>query len=227
MESSIPQAVATAINDVMSKVKYVQKKGENTFHKYKFAAVGDVLAEIQPAMAEAGLVIVQDEIAHELIADGAVMTATYAFRLMHKSGAEWDGQARHTGMAAAKNSKGGFDDKALNKCHTAARKYFLMALFQVPTGDAADPDQDEAPAPTSANPTPNDEKRKDEALRWAETHGKRIAAMTRLSDVMAWETKHAGLLDDLRDLLPDTWKSLKRTLTTKTQELESAQKEAA
>jgi hypothetical protein len=36
----------------------------------------------------------------------------------------------------------------LNKCHTAARKYFLLALFQIPTGDEEDADrgEDERPA---------------------------------------------------------------------------------
>jgi hypothetical protein len=28
----------------------------------------------------------------------------------------------------------------MNKCHTAARKYFLLALFQIPTEDDADAD---------------------------------------------------------------------------------------
>jgi hypothetical protein len=31
----------------------------------------------------------------------------------------------------------------LNKCHTAARKYFLLALFQIPTGEEDDADQGE------------------------------------------------------------------------------------
>ncbi len=138
----MPEAIAQAVNAIMSTVTYVQKKGTNEFHKYKFAAVGDVLAKLQPALAENGLIITQGETSHELIGDGQLMTATYEFILSHKSGVEWDERPKHTGMAAAKNSKGGYDDKALNKCHTAARKYFLMALFQIPSGDIADPDED-------------------------------------------------------------------------------------
>ena len=40
--------VTEAINAVMGKVGYIQKKGTNSFHNYKFAAIGDVLAELKP-----------------------------------------------------------------------------------------------------------------------------------------------------------------------------------
>lgn len=137
----LPPKVAEAVVKVMGDVGYVQKKGTNTFHNYKFAAVGDVLAKLQPAMHEAGLLIAQDEIGHEVLADAAMM-ATYQFVLSHASGETWQHFPKHTGMAAFRNAKGSIDDKALNKCHTAARKYFLLALFQIPTGEAVDPDED-------------------------------------------------------------------------------------
>jgi hypothetical protein len=51
-------------------------------------------------------------------------------------------------VSTCRNSKGGWDDKSLNKCHTAARKYFLLALFQIPTGEEDDADQgDRQPSP--------------------------------------------------------------------------------
>ena len=50
-------------------------------------------------------------------------------------------------MAAIKNHKGTVDDKAANKCHSAARKYFLLGLLQVPVGDLPDADSDDDPAP--------------------------------------------------------------------------------
>jgi hypothetical protein len=144
----MPEAIARAICQVMSQVDYVEKKGENTFHNYKFAAVGDLLEKIQPAMAAAGLSVVQTEVEHCFKGNGAVMLATYEFLLSHVSGVTWGERPRHTGMATAMNTKGGFDDKALNKCHTAARKYFLLSLFQIPTGTEPDPDeQEDAPPP--------------------------------------------------------------------------------
>ncbi len=138
----MPPEIAGAINAIMGEVTYVQKRGENKFHGYKFAAIGDLLAKVQPAMAQHGLIVIQNERSHELSPNGGVMVVNYEFTLAHKSGAIWAHRPIHTGMAAATNSKGGFDDKCVNKCMTAARKYFLMALFQIPTGDADDPDMD-------------------------------------------------------------------------------------
>jgi hypothetical protein len=148
----MPEAIASAVNAVMADVTYVQKLGENTHHNYKFVAVGDLLEKLQPSTKH-GLIIAQNETAHEMI-DGTVMTATYAFTLAHKSGVVWSAQLHHTGMAAARTPKGNLDDKALNKCHTAARKYFLMALFQIPSGVDPDADGDAPPAPTPRAPAP-------------------------------------------------------------------------
>jgi len=225
--TTMPEAVASAITAVMAGVGYIQKKGENKFHNYKFTAIGDVMAKLQPAMAEAGLIVIQDELAHEMIAGDNVMTATYAFRIAHKSGVEWDGQARHTGMAGAKNSKGGFDDKALNKCHTAARKYFLMALFQVPTGEAADPDADGDHAPANSNgeigkpaPTLSD---REESIAWAQTV---IGGLDKIKTVAAfdkWEAKAHEKLDHLFDLAPETFKILKPKLTERRAALVAAE----
>jgi hypothetical protein len=70
---------------------------------------------------------------------------TYEFSIIHSSGEMWPERPRQTGMCIARNSKGDWDDKALNKCHTSARKYFLLALFQVPAGDFEE-DQGDADA---------------------------------------------------------------------------------
>jgi len=72
-----------------------------------------------------------------------VIAVEYAFTVAHVSGETWPQPLRQTGVSTCRNSKGGWDDKSLNKCHTAARKYFLLALFQIPTGDEDDADHGE------------------------------------------------------------------------------------
>lgn len=149
-------AVLGAISNIMAKVGSVSKEGVNTFHKYKFAAISTVLEKVQPLMAEEGLIILQSERDLTLVDDGNVLRVTYEFSLMHKSGEylmgepDKDGNSilfrvLHTGLCSARNSKGGFDDKASNKCHTSARKYFILALFQIPTVemDSIDADKQE------------------------------------------------------------------------------------
>jgi hypothetical protein len=134
--------IAKAIARVMSEVGSVKKGGTNSFHGYKYAKAEDVLHALQPVMASAGLVIIQNEGDVELFSGDTMMKAKYEFTLLHDSGEE-RGPIIRSGMAAAKNTKGGFDDKALNKCSTAALKYFLVTLFKIPTGDYADADADE------------------------------------------------------------------------------------
>lgn len=137
--SKIVQAVSRIMNDVGS----VKKEGNNAFHNYKYATAADISHKIQPLLAREGLVILQSETERHFVADGAALAITYEFVLAHKDGETWPDKPKQTGMAAARNSKGGFDDKAANKCHTAARKYFTLALFQIPTGDYDDADEQE------------------------------------------------------------------------------------
>src|SRR5467141_3307124 len=113
--------LVAAIAAVMNEVHVVAKRGENEFHRYRYATMGDILNEI---------------------------AVEYSFTVAHASGETWPHVIKQTGVSTCRNSKGGWDDKSLNKCHTAARKYFLLSLFQIPTGEEDDADQgDRRPAP--------------------------------------------------------------------------------
>jgi len=130
--------LADAIAAVMREIEPVEKGGKNTFQNYKFARMQDVLQELTPLMSKHGIVIMQSEVERGFMDKGGSIYATYDFTVMHKSGQVWPERQRQTGVSRTRDSKGGFDDKSLNKCHTAARKYFLMSLFQIPTSDDVD-----------------------------------------------------------------------------------------
>jgi len=140
--------LVAAIAAVMNEVHVVAKRGENEFHRYRYATMGDILKEITPLLGRHGIVIFQSETGRAMFDDDNVIAIEYAFTVAHASGETWPHVIKQTGVSTCRNSKGGWDDKSLNKCHTAARKYFLLALFQIPTGDEADADQgeDERPA---------------------------------------------------------------------------------
>lgn len=135
--------IVQSLAKIMGEVGSVKKEGTNAFHNYKYAAAADVMHKLQPLLAREGLVIFQTEAERNFVGEGAALAITYEFILAHKDGETWPEKPKQTGMAAARNSKGGFDDKSANKCHTAARKYFLLALFQIPTGDYDDADAQE------------------------------------------------------------------------------------
>jgi hypothetical protein len=119
----------------------IKKEGRNKFHNYSYARMQDILGGLTPLMSKHGVVIMQTEVQRGLLDNGNVIFATYDFTIMHKSGEVWPFPQRQTGTSKVRDSKGGYDDKGLNKCHTSARKYFLMSLFQIPTTDDEDADQ--------------------------------------------------------------------------------------
>jgi hypothetical protein len=137
--------IAGAIAAVMSEVGVVDKGGTLTFGQtsYKYARMEDLLRVITPLMGKHGLAVIQNEVGRGM--QGANLAMTYEFSIIHSSGESWPERPRFTGLAAAR------DDKAINKAHTAARKYFLLSLFQVPTGDLDDADED---APKQHTPVP-------------------------------------------------------------------------
>jgi len=134
----------------MNEVHVVARRGENEFHRYRYATMGDILKEITPLLGRHGIVIFQSETGRAMFDDDNVIAVEYSFTVAHASGETWPHVIKQTGVSTCRNSKGGWDDKSLNKCHTAARKYFLLSLFQIPTGEEADTDQgenDRRPAP--------------------------------------------------------------------------------
>src|SRR6266404_2873836 len=139
--------LVSAIAAVMNEVHVVAKRGENEFHRYRYATMGDILKEITPLLGRHGIVIFQSETGRAMFDDDNAIAVEYAFTVAHASGETWPHALRQTGVSTCRNSKGGWDDKSLNKCHTAARKYFLLSLFQIPTGEEDDADQgDRRPA---------------------------------------------------------------------------------
>jgi hypothetical protein len=134
--------VFAAISKIMAEVGTVKKDGKNTFHNYAYATAADIAHALQKKVADAGLVIVQTENKMETHFDNSILTVEYSFILSHISGEQLPFIITKTGASSLKNSKGGIDDKAINKCSTAALKYFLLALFLIPTGDYDDADAD-------------------------------------------------------------------------------------
>jgi len=136
--------LAGAIGQVMQEIGTVAKDGTNKFHNYKYVKVEDLLARVTPLMAKHGVVILQTEVDRSMLDGDKAVAVRYAFSLIHSSGEVWPERLYQTGLSRCRDSKGGFDDKCFNKAHTAARKYMLLALFQVPTGDEADDADDGA-----------------------------------------------------------------------------------
>lgn len=136
-----PGSVIAGIAAIMAEIKPIEKSGWNDFHKYWHVRMQDLSRELTPLMGKHGIVIFQTEEGRELFDNGNAVAVRYRFTVAHRSGDIWPQNPLQTGVSACRN-RGGFDDKALNKCHTSARKYFLLSLFQLPSEDSEDADAD-------------------------------------------------------------------------------------
>lgn len=126
--------------EVMQEVKYIQKRGHNKFHNYKYATESDVAERVREELAARNVIMIPNVVSQvnreHINAKGKteyICTVTMEFRLM-------DGE---TGEEITFHSVGeGQDagDKAVYKAITGAQKYALMKAFMIPTGD--DPEAD-------------------------------------------------------------------------------------
>jgi hypothetical protein len=195
--------ILKSIAKIMGEVGSVAKAGTNDFHRYKYATAADILHKLQPLMAREGLIVFQAEKTRDFLADGAVLSVTYEFTLAHKSGEVWPTTIERTGMAAARNSKGGFDDKALNKCHTSAHKYFHLTLFEIPTGDYDDADADEDHPPVKGNGKPAEQPRATVTSGQRQAPPEPTEAERKTATVMVDTIRMAETEADLADWLTD------------------------
>lgn len=126
--------------EVMKKVKYIPKTGENTFHNYKYATEADVNERVRDALSEQGVVMIPNVKSHSyrehINAKGKteyIVTVEVEFSFI-------DGE---TGEIISFTTYGeGQDagDKGTYKAITGAQKYALMKSLLIPTGD--DPEAD-------------------------------------------------------------------------------------
>lgn len=135
-ENLSPEAtIIRAMNAVMAEVNYVQKKGENDFHGYKYATEADVLERLRPAMVSHGLVLIPSVQQVSPADQHGNTTVIIHYTLAHVSGAVWPQPIIAVGCGNDRSKTGGTGDKGLYKALTGANKYLLFKLFQIETGD--------------------------------------------------------------------------------------------
>ncbi len=135
--------LVAAVNQVMHKVSYIKETGKNTFHKYAYASDEDLLKALQPAMVEAGVVLVpllmeQRVVEHSPDGKGKAQWRTElhaTYLLAHTAGGWMYVQTVGTGLDG--------EDKGSFKAMTGALKYALRGTFLVPTGQDAERDRDD------------------------------------------------------------------------------------
>jgi len=236
--------IAGAISSIMAQVGHIKKSGYNAFHRYHYVTMGDLLEAITPLMGQAGLAIVQDEIEIKNI-EGNRVAVLYEFSIFHKSGEMWPKRPRHTGMAIARDSKGNWDDKAVSKAHTNARKYFLMALFQVPAGDFDDVDESDANQRQERRsvPGPKEQEQKSTSReagpaeqvstgpfrislgqgagpdQWAGAYIRAITSAASEAEIKQWDVANDQTLQSLSEKYPGVYEQIEAAVTRRLSDL--------
>lgn len=147
--SSFPPKVAQGIVQVMSNVKRLEKDSKNNFGKYAFVGIDAFLEATRPLCADAGLIILQDEVSSEIVESQFTddrgntrvkswLTLKFEFILVHASGEIWERRlTRSVTVDAALGAQ------AYGAAQSYALKQFLRAIFQMATGDNVDADNHE------------------------------------------------------------------------------------
>lgn len=126
---------------IRQELKYTEKRGFNTFHKYDYVMAEDIAADLGKTLADAGIIITRDDLnvqyAELKNAKGeteieARLTCIYVLRDSES------GDYLRYASAGCGRDKG---DKAIYKAFTGAFKYFFIQAFAMPLGE--DPEKDE------------------------------------------------------------------------------------
>ena len=141
------EKIAKAIAVVQGKCRGIQKSGENKFHKYKYAELGDYVDPIKPILAENGLSLIgtvagENRLENRNNGKDQAVEVSVTLRLLHESG-EW--------IEIEVNGEGQDpSDKSIYKAITGARKYGIALFFNIATTD--DPENYDARAEEAQKP---------------------------------------------------------------------------
>jgi len=127
------KTLAEKMASVMGQVIRIKKGGKNEHFRYTFATSEDVSDTIRELLAAEGVAFVcsMDEIEQTPAGKGVRTVAKFTMKFTDGSDAE-----TATWYSEALDSQ----DKGVNKCATAAVKYFLLKTFIMSSGDEVDTD---------------------------------------------------------------------------------------
>ena len=127
--------------EVYKEVQYIQKRGHNKFHNYKYATEADVNEKVRDELAKRNIIMMPGVVHKEL---RNTTTKSGNTEYIYRVDMEFNFMDAETGESLVVPMSGeGQDvgDKAIFKAISGCQKYALMKAFMIPTGD--DPEGDE------------------------------------------------------------------------------------
>lgn len=132
--------LASALSELQSRMRTVDKSASNPFFKSKYTPLEDVVDSIRPHLLELGLSFSQGGTLYDALdqkGDGLRVTSrlVLATRIMHKSG-QW--LENYFPLDAMPDKNGAVTPQAWGSASSYARRYGLQAALGITTGDVDD-----------------------------------------------------------------------------------------
>lgn len=126
--------------EVMTEVKYIQKTGYNSFHKYKYATEADVNEKVREELSKRNVIMIPNTKSHSVRTHTTSKGSTEYIVTVEIEFTFYDGDTGESISFTVFGEGQDAGDKATYKGITGAQKYALMKAFMIPTGD--DPEAD-------------------------------------------------------------------------------------
>jgi hypothetical protein len=132
--------LVSKLAEVMKQVKYIQKTGYNSFHKYKYATESDVTEAVREQLAKLNVIMIPSVKScvnrpHTTSRGNVEYIVTVEIEFTF-----YDGDSGDKIVLTSFGEGQDAGDKGVYKAITGAQKYALMKAFMIPTGD--DPEAD-------------------------------------------------------------------------------------
>lgn len=127
---------------VYEQVQYIQKRGHNKFHNYKYATEADVNEKVREEIAKLKIIMMPSIINKEM---RVTTTKSGNTEYIYRVDMDFVFMDAETGESLTVQMSGeGQDvgDKAIFKAISGCQKYALMKAFMIPTGDDPEGDDD-------------------------------------------------------------------------------------
>lgn len=123
---------------IMGAIETVPKDAKNDFHKYLYTSDASVYRAVREKMAAEGVAVFASMTGVEQF-EGTTSSGKFKWHTVaHFEFTLADGESGETYTCRWSAEADDQEDKGINKCATAALKYWLLKTFIIPTGD--DPD---------------------------------------------------------------------------------------
>lgn len=136
--------------EVYKQVQYIQKRGHNKFHNYKYATEADVNEKVREELSTRNIIMMPGVVHKELRNTTTKSGNTEYIYRVDMEFTFMDAETGESLMVPMSGEGQDVGDKAIFKAISGCQKYALMKAFMIPTGD--DPEGDEGVDERSAAP---------------------------------------------------------------------------